>query len=66
MRATGGIVEVFVLRRSELKRAGLEWPVYMWVCPVCGRRVASHSRHGALLGAVEHLARKHGFRVVVE
>ena len=58
--------EKYVLKKSSVMTYTHPnmWTLFVWVCPLCGRRVVSYSRTRALQSARYHLERGH--KLVVE
>jgi ribosomal protein L37AE/L43A len=58
--------EVFKLKKSDLQVTEARMPLFIWKCPLCGKRVLSVYRDKAISAAKLHLERVHKLKVVVE
>jgi len=57
---------VFKLKRSDVKKSDILVPLLYWTCPLCYRRIISHTIDKVIMYAKLHLERSHKLKVVVE
>jgi hypothetical protein len=58
-------MEVFKLKKSDLQVTEARLPIYIWKCPLCGKRVFSVYRDKAISSAKLHVERTHGLKVEI-
>jgi hypothetical protein len=56
---------MFVLKKSDLQVTEARMPLFIWKCPLCGKRVFSVYRDKAISAAKLHLTRTHKLEVEV-
>jgi hypothetical protein len=57
--------EVFILKRSDVRKSDVLVPLWRWVCPLCYRQVVSYTQEKAIAAAKLHLERAHKREVKV-
>jgi hypothetical protein len=57
--------EVFILKKSDVRKSDILVPLWRWTCPLCYRQVVAHTLEKTLAAAKLHLERTHKYEVKV-
>jgi hypothetical protein len=59
-------LEVFKLKRSDIRETTIQTRIYSWTCPLCNRIVSTYYMDKTIASAKLHLERVHKLKVEVE
>jgi hypothetical protein len=59
------VSETFKLKKSDIKKSDILVPLFIYTCPLCYKRILSHTVNKTLAYAKMHIERVHGLKVEV-
>jgi hypothetical protein len=59
-------VQVFRLKKSDVRKTSVSTEIFIWRCPICYREVISYSLEKTIAGAKLHVERAHKLQVIIE
>jgi hypothetical protein len=59
-------MEVFKLKRSDIRETISQTKIYSWTCPLCNKIISTYYKDKTLASAKLHLERVHKLKVEVE